>query len=182
MYKDNRKNTQILRRYYTLYLLNELQQIIPGNSKNDLIIIVSHLTSLIYHFSYLYTHYFEYLVLQNDASSFLESSSTGPFTLFAPTDKGFDALPADVLDQLSKDKALLKKVLSYHVVSGKILAKDLKNNELLDSLDNPEKLRINIYGQVSFSLSNIYLDLRIQTMPWVCFFVVVVVVVIMVDV
>lgn len=113
----------------------------------------------------------------------MESSSTGPFTLFAPTDKGFDALPADVLDKLSKDKALLKKVLSYHVVSGKILAKDLKNNELLDSYDNPEKLRINIYGQVSFSLSNIYLDLRIQTMPWVCFFVVVVVVVvIMVDV
>lgn len=96
----------------------------------------------------------------------MESSSTGPFTLFAPTDKGFDALPADVLDKLSKDKALLKKVLSYHVVSGKILAKDLKNNELLDSLDNPDKLRINIYGQVSFSLSNIYLDLRIQTMPW----------------
>lgn len=113
----------------------------------------------------------------------MESSSTGPFTLFAPTDKGFDALPADVLDKLSKDKALLKKVLSYHVVSGKLLAKDLKNNELLDSLDNPEKVRINIYGQVSFSLSKIYLDLRIKSMPWVCFFVaVVVVVVIMVDV
>uniref|UniRef100_A0A8W8LS85 FAS1 domain-containing protein n=1 Tax=Magallana gigas TaxID=29159 RepID=A0A8W8LS85_MAGGI len=75
----------------------------------------------------------------------------GPFTLFAPTDKGFDALPADVLDKLSKDKALLKKVLSYHVVSGKILAKDLKNNELLDSVDNPEKLRINIYGQDVFA-------------------------------
>lgn len=75
----------------------------------------------------------------------------GPFTLFAPTDKGFDALSADVLDKLSKDKALLKKVLSYHVVSGKLLAKDLKNNELLDSLDNPDKLRINIYGQDVFA-------------------------------
>lgn len=98
----------------------------------------------------------------------MESSSTGPFTLFAPTDKGFDALPADVLDKLSKDKALLKKVLSYYVVSGKILAKDLKNNELLDSLDNPEKLRINIYGQVSFSLSNIYLDLMLLWL-WLMF-------------
>lgn len=166
MYKDNRKNTQILRRYYTLYLLNELQQITPGNSKNDLIIIFSHLTSLIYHFLFYIRIILSIWFFK---TPLLESSSTGPFTLFAPTDKGFDALPADVLDKLSKDKALLKKVLSYHVVSGKILAKDLKNNELLDSLDNPEKLRINIYGQVSFSLSNIYLDLRIQTMPWVCF-------------
>lgn len=105
----------------------------------------------------------------------MEISFTGPFTLFAPTDKGFDALPTDVLDKLSKDKALLKKVLSYHVVSGKLMSTDLKNNELLDSLDNPEKLRINIYDQVSFSLFYIYLDLRIKSMPWVCFFVVVVI-------
>lgn len=75
----------------------------------------------------------------------------GPFTLFAPTDKGFDALPTDVLDKLSKDKALLKKVLSYHVVSGKLMSTDFKNNDLLDSLDTPEKVRINIYDQGVFA-------------------------------
>lgn len=74
----------------------------------------------------------------------------GPFTLFAPTDKGFDELPADVLEKLSKDKALLKEVLSFHVASGQKMSTDLKNDELLDSLDNPQKLRINIYDQVSF--------------------------------
>lgn len=75
----------------------------------------------------------------------------GPFTLFAPTDKGFDELPADVLEKLSKDKALLKEVLSFHVASGQKMSTDLKNDELLDSLDNPQKLRINIYDQKVFA-------------------------------
>ena len=42
----------------------------------------------------------------------------GPFTVFAPTDAAFAALPAGTLDGLLKDPAALKKVLLYHVVSG----------------------------------------------------------------
>ena len=46
----------------------------------------------------------------------------GPFTVFAPTDAAFAALPAGTLDSLLADPAALKKVLLYHVVSGKVTA------------------------------------------------------------
>src|SRR6476620_1741974 len=49
----------------------------------------------------------------------------GPFTVFAPTDAAFAKLPAGTLDALLKDKAQLTKVLTYHVVPGKVLAADV---------------------------------------------------------
>jgi uncharacterized surface protein with fasciclin (FAS1) repeats len=51
--------------------------------------------------------------------------STGPFTVFAPTDEAFGKLPKGQLDALLKDKSALSKVLTYHVVPGKVLAKDV---------------------------------------------------------
>lgn len=50
----------------------------------------------------------------------------GPFTVFAPTDEAFAKIPKDKLDALLKDKALLTKVLTYHVVPGKVMAADVK--------------------------------------------------------
>ena len=50
----------------------------------------------------------------------------GPFTVFAPTDAAFAKIPKADLDALLKDKAALTKVLTYHVVSGKVMAKDVK--------------------------------------------------------
>jgi uncharacterized surface protein with fasciclin (FAS1) repeats len=50
----------------------------------------------------------------------------GPFTVFAPTDAAFAKIPKDQLDALLKDKAALTKVLTYHVVPGKVMAKDVK--------------------------------------------------------
>ena len=50
----------------------------------------------------------------------------GPFTVFAPTDAAFAKIPKDKLDALLKDKAALTKVLTYHVVAGKVLAADVK--------------------------------------------------------
>jgi len=50
----------------------------------------------------------------------------GPFTVFAPTDEAFAKIPKDQLDALLKDKAKLTAVLTYHVVPGKVLAKDVK--------------------------------------------------------
>jgi len=44
----------------------------------------------------------------------------GPFTVFAPTDEAFAALPAGTLDALLADPEALKKVLLYHVVEGKV--------------------------------------------------------------
>ncbi|HEV2845443.1 MAG TPA: fasciclin domain-containing protein [Thermoanaerobaculia bacterium] len=49
----------------------------------------------------------------------------GPFTVFAPTDAAFAKLPAGALDALLKDKAKLTKVLTYHVVAGKVTAADV---------------------------------------------------------
>ena len=50
----------------------------------------------------------------------------GPFTVFAPTDEAFAKIPKDQLDALLKDKEKLRAVLTYHVVSGKVMAKDVK--------------------------------------------------------
>ncbi len=50
----------------------------------------------------------------------------GPFTVFAPTDAAFAKVPKAQLDALLADKAKLTKVLTYHVVSGKVMAKDVK--------------------------------------------------------
>lgn len=50
----------------------------------------------------------------------------GPFTVFAPTDAAFAKIPKAKLDALLKDKAALAKVLTYHVVSGKVMAADVK--------------------------------------------------------
>ncbi len=50
----------------------------------------------------------------------------GPFTVFAPTDEAFAKVPKETLDGLLKDKAALTKVLTYHVVAGKVMAKDVK--------------------------------------------------------
>ncbi len=54
-------------------------------------------------------------------------NSAGPFTVFAPTNSAFDALPAGTVDTLLKpeNKATLTKVLTYHVVAGRLSAEDL---------------------------------------------------------
>ena len=52
--------------------------------------------------------------------------SKGPFTVFAPTDEAFAKIPKADLDALLKDKAKLTAVLTYHVVPGKVMAKDVK--------------------------------------------------------
>ena len=50
----------------------------------------------------------------------------GPFTVFAPTDEAFAKIPKAQLDALLADKAKLTSVLTYHVVAGKVMAKDVK--------------------------------------------------------
>ena len=50
----------------------------------------------------------------------------GPFTVFAPTDEAFAKIPKADLDALLADKAKLTAVLTYHVVPGKVMAKDVK--------------------------------------------------------
>ena len=52
----------------------------------------------------------------------------GPFTVFAPSNEAFKAVTAATMQDLGKDPAKLKNLLTYHAVSGALLAKDVKNS------------------------------------------------------
>ena len=67
-------------------------------------------------------------------------SSKGPFTVFAPTNAAFGKLPAGTVDTLVKpeNKATLTKILTYHVVPGKLEAADLKDGKKLKTVEGEE--------------------------------------------
>src|SRR5579863_8585341 len=68
------------------------------------------------------------LVAAVKAAGLVETlESAGPFTVFAPTNEAFAKLPAGTVDTLLKpeNKAMLTKVLTYHVVSGRLGTRDL---------------------------------------------------------
>jgi uncharacterized surface protein with fasciclin (FAS1) repeats len=70
---------------------------------------------------------FKTLVAAVQAAGLVDTlKGKGPFTVFAPTDEAFAKIPKETLDGLLKDKAALTKILTYHVVSGKVMAKDVK--------------------------------------------------------
>ena len=52
-------------------------------------------------------------------------SGTGPFTVFAPTNEAFAKLPKATLDEVLADKEKLTAILTYHVVSGKVMSGDV---------------------------------------------------------
>jgi uncharacterized surface protein with fasciclin (FAS1) repeats len=71
---------------------------------------------------------FNTLVTAVKAAGLVETlSGTGPFTVFAPVDTAFAALPAGTVDTLvlPESKATLTSILTYHVVAGKIMSSDL---------------------------------------------------------
>lgn len=69
---------------------------------------------------------FSTLVTAIEAADLVDTlKSEGPFTVFAPTDEAFAKLPAGTVDGLLKDIPQLKKILTYHVVSGKVTAADV---------------------------------------------------------
>lgn len=63
--------------------------------------------------------------------------SDGPFTVFAPTNAAFEALPEGTLDMLLKpeNKDKLQAVLTYHVVSGKVMSPDLKDGMMAETVE-----------------------------------------------
>ncbi len=69
---------------------------------------------------------FSTLVAAVKAAGLVETlKGAGPFTVFAPTDEAFAKLPAGTVDSLLKDIPQLTKILTYHVVSGKVMAADV---------------------------------------------------------
>lgn len=85
------------------------------------------------------------LQLVEDAGLTNVLSSKGPFTVFAPTNDAFAALPADIIQKLKSDKKLLTSVLLAHVVNKTTSSKTFKDDELLASMNTDAKIRINIY-------------------------------------
>lgn len=71
---------------------------------------------------------FKTLAKALDAAGLVQTlKGAGPFTVFAPTDEAFAKLPAGTLENLLKpeQKAELRRILTYHVVSGKVMAADV---------------------------------------------------------
>ena len=69
---------------------------------------------------------FTTLVAAVKAAGLVETlKGTGPFTVFAPTDEAFAKLPSGTVEALLKDVPKLKKILTYHVVAGKVMAADV---------------------------------------------------------
>ena len=71
--------------------------------------------------------------------------SDGPFTVFAPTDAAFKALPAGTVENLLKpeNKDKLVAVLTYHVVPGKVMSSDIAGKKLMVASVQGSKLNIN---------------------------------------
>ena len=81
------------------------------------------------------------LVAAVKAAGLVETlSGKGPFTVFAPTNAAFGKLPAGTVDALVKpeSKATLTKILTYHVVSGKLEASDLTDGKKLKTVEGEE--------------------------------------------
>jgi uncharacterized surface protein with fasciclin (FAS1) repeats len=73
---------------------------------------------------------FKTLVAAVTAAGLVETlSGTGPFTVFAPIDDAFSALPAGTVESLVKpeNKAQLTSILTFHVVPGKVMSTDLED-------------------------------------------------------
>jgi uncharacterized surface protein with fasciclin (FAS1) repeats len=69
----------------------------------------------------------------------------GPFTVFAPTDEAFEAVPQETLDALAEDREMLRAVLLYHVVEGEARASDVASMRSAETL-NGDSVRLRASG------------------------------------
>ena len=81
--------------------------------------------------------------------------SEGPFTVFAPTDAAFAKIPKGDLDALLSDKRALTEVLTYHVVSGKVMAADVVKLTQAKTVEgSPVKIKV-VDGKVMINNANV---------------------------
>jgi uncharacterized surface protein with fasciclin (FAS1) repeats len=100
---------------------------------------------------------FKTLVAAIQAAGLVETlSGKGPFTVFAPTDKAFEALPKGTVENLLKpeNKAKLQKVLTYHVVAGEVTSKMVKPGNVNTVEGSPVKISVN-GGKVMVGRANV---------------------------
>jgi len=79
----------------------------------------------------------------------------GPFTVFAPTDEAFSKLPKDKLDALLADKDALTKVLTYHVVPGKIMSGDIAGKTMSVASVEGSEIKVNAMSGVMINNANV---------------------------
>ena len=98
------------------------------------------------------------LVAAVTAAGLVETlKGAGPFTVFAPTNAAFSALPAGTVEDLLKpeSKAALTNILTYHVVAGAVKAADLKDGQKVKTLQG-EELTVTIKdGKVMINGANV---------------------------
>ena len=98
------------------------------------------------------------LVAAIKAAGLVETlKGAGPFTVFAPTNAAFNALPAGTVENLLKpeSKEALTKILTYHVVAGSVKAADLKDGQMVKTLQGGE-LKVTIKdGKVMINGANV---------------------------
>jgi uncharacterized surface protein with fasciclin (FAS1) repeats len=82
-------------------------------------------------------------------------SGAGPFTVFAPTNAAFEALPAGLLEKLllPENKEILTKILTYHVVPAKVMAADVAAGDV-NTLEG-SAFAISTEGGVKVNASNV---------------------------
>jgi uncharacterized surface protein with fasciclin (FAS1) repeats len=91
---------------------------------------------------------FSTLLTAIEAAGLTEAlSGEGPFTVFAPTDEAFAAVPADQLAALLEDTEALTAVLTYHVVAGKVKAEDVVELSSATTLQGSDvSIQVSDYG------------------------------------
>ena len=77
----------------------------------------------------------------------------GPYTVFAPTDEAFAKIPKADLDALLANKEKLSAVLTYHVVPGKVMAKDVKAGDV--ATVNGKTIKITTANGVVVNMSKV---------------------------
>lgn len=98
---------------------------------------------------------FNTLVTAVKAAGLVETlKGAGPFTVFAPSDEAFAKLPAGTVDGLLKDIPQLKKILTYHVVSGKVMAADVMKLKSAKTVEGSE-VEINTANGVKINASTV---------------------------
>ncbi|WP_439156488.1 fasciclin domain-containing protein [Yoonia sp.] len=98
---------------------------------------------------------FTTLVAAVEAAGLVETlKGDGPFTVFAPTDEAFAALPEGTVEALLADPEALAGILTYHVVAGKVMSGDLSDGMMAATVNGAE-ITIGTEGGVTVNDANV---------------------------
>jgi uncharacterized surface protein with fasciclin (FAS1) repeats len=97
------------------------------------------------------------LVTAVQAAGLVETlQSEGPFTVFAPTNEAFAALPDGTLESLllEENRDKLVQILTYHVVPGKVMSTDLEDGMMAETVEG-SSITVDLDGGVSIDNANV---------------------------